>query len=52
MKCEIRLLFIRQCSAKEKEAVRPWIKRAGGRGGFGVGGGDTSDLQCRLVTPG
>lgn len=27
VKCEIRLLFIRQCSIKEKEAVRPWIKR-------------------------
>lgn len=30
VKCEIRLLFIRQRSAKEKEAVRPGIKRGGG----------------------
>lgn len=29
VKCEIRLLFIRQRSAKEKEAVRPGIKQGG-----------------------
>lgn len=52
VKCEIRLLFIRQCSIKGKEAVRPWIKQ----GGVGVVevevGAHLSDLQCDPVTPG
>lgn len=38
VKCEIRLLFIRQCSIKGKEAVRPWIKQGGGGSGGGGGG--------------
>lgn len=37
VKCEIRLLFIRQCNIKGKEAVRPWIKQGGGGGGGGGG---------------